>query len=596
MKVQNKALTDSCRCLVATILFCLTVGFSASARHDRSDAGVISGTVVSADGRNSKIPGVVVTLSGSSLAHTLVAVTNDDGAFAFRSLPEGRFSLSAAKASYVKTSYGSTIPGRPGTSIPISPEQSTFEVTLHLPKGAVVAGVIRDSSGRAIQDVTVSAIRVSPNNRAASELSQSVLTSDRGEFRLFGLQPGSFVIVASAPVFGSMREMSLLTTAGLNELLADVRAGREVTAKQTIEAQAGRLVLVPLFFPGVPSPSEAQRIELHMGEERTGIDFMLQPVSSGTIEGEISSSDGGPLPPVNLRLLAKAPPIPFRYWTVPSLTGAVGPDGRFRYSPVVRGTYLLTAAANRGTTSQAPLWAEAEVDFSGVDVVGLRLVMRRGVEVSGTVRFVGTHPPAAKNYDGLRVVLMRQPERNGSLFAADLTPQSYTAPVGSDGRFHFAGVPSGSYSVSTNVRAETGWQLRSIQVAGKDTDDNVLSTNIDATSTTIDVVFTDQAAELRGRLELTASDLPGEFDVIIFPTARELWHAGSRRIRSARPATDGTFIFSGLPAGVYFVGLLTGFNEEDLDDFDLLRILQDSSVTVRINEGTPSSLRLRIPK
>ena len=45
------------------------------------------------------------------------------GRFAFTSLPEGRFSLSASKPGYISGSYGQRQSGRPGTLIQLADGQ-----------------------------------------------------------------------------------------------------------------------------------------------------------------------------------------------------------------------------------------------------------------------------------------------------------------------------------------------------------------------------------------------------------------------------------------------------------------------------------------
>ncbi len=67
------------------------------------------------------------------------------------------------------------------------------------------------------------------------------------------------------------------------------------------------------------------------------------------------------------------------------------------------------------------------------------------------------------------------------------------------------------------------------------------------------VTFTDRAAEISGRL-IDASGRPvTPYSIVVFTQDRSLWLPNARRIRSAQPATDGSFAVSGLPAGEYAI-------------------------------------------
>jgi hypothetical protein len=65
----------------------------------------------------------------------------------------------------------------------------------------------------------------------------------------------------------------------------------------------------------------------------------------------------------------------------------------------------------------------------------------------------------------------------------------------------------------------------------------------------VKVTLSDKKTEIAGSLR-SASGIPiNEYFVIAFSTDRAHWQSGSRRSVSARPATDGSFTFSDLPAG-----------------------------------------------
>jgi hypothetical protein len=78
------------------------------------------------------------------------------------------------------------------------------------------------------------------------------------------------------------------------------------------------------------------------------------------------------------------------------------------------------------------------------------------------------------------------------------------------------------------------------------------------TSDLLDVIvtFVDNAPELRG-VVTTSDGRASEAVVVIFPTDAATWTNGAtRRLSSKRPAAGGTFSFTGLIPGEYFVAAI----------------------------------------
>ena len=82
--------------------------------------------------------------------------------------------------------------------------------------------------------------------------------------------------------------------------------------------------------------------------------------------------------------------------------------------------------------------------------------------------------------------------------------------------------------------------------------------------------------------------------MIVFPVARELWTASSRRIVVARPATDGRFVFRDLPAGEYALAALTDVPANDAETIALLERTLAGSVKVSLQTGEQKTQNLRV--
>src|SRR5213079_2361082 len=117
-----------------------------------------------------------------------------------------------------------------------------MEVSVSLIRAAVIAGRVIDSSGRLLPRANVQALTVSYQNGSPALKPAAARTSnDLGEFRLFWLHPGEYVIQA-APQTSSLAGM------------------------------AGSL---KAFHPDATDLAAATRIVVKAGDELTGIDVAL---------------------------------------------------------------------------------------------------------------------------------------------------------------------------------------------------------------------------------------------------------------------------------------------------------------------------------
>jgi hypothetical protein len=120
---------------------------------------------------------------------------------------------------------------------------------------------------------------------------------------------------------------------------------------------------------------------------------------------------------------------------------------------------------------------------------------------------------------------------------------------------------------------------------------------VDAASTDLSglvLTFSDRHSGLSGRLETVEGQPATDYAIVVMPANRQYWRPGARRIRSARPATDGRFSLADLPAGDYLLSALTDLESSDLDDPAFLDQLAPHAITVTIRDGETTTQTLRI--
>jgi hypothetical protein len=150
------------------------------------------------------IEGVVVRQGTSTpVARARVGIpnaailTDENGRFSFQNVPAGRYRLSATHNAYVVADAGKST-GNGAVEVTVSSGQSIKGVVLALvPKGAI-SGRVVDKNGDPVTNATVQAMKYTyqDGHRILVPV-DNARTNDRGEYRLFWLAPGPYVISAA---------------------------------------------------------------------------------------------------------------------------------------------------------------------------------------------------------------------------------------------------------------------------------------------------------------------------------------------------------------------------------------------------------------
>src|SRR5262249_14625265 len=136
-----------------------------AARPEPKGTGAITGALMADDSSARPIRKAMVSLNSAEGSSGRVAVTDDSGHFQFANLPAGRFTLSAIRGGYGRTFYGSRRPGRgAGTAIALADGQR-LDVSLKMPKGAVITGTVVDSFGHPLAGAGVEALGYAASGR-----------------------------------------------------------------------------------------------------------------------------------------------------------------------------------------------------------------------------------------------------------------------------------------------------------------------------------------------------------------------------------------------------------------------------------------------
>src|SRR5689334_7261654 len=158
---------------------------------------VLHGTVVSITGEPVKKAEVTLQPSDGRSSPVYSIASDAKGQFSFANLDSGRYMVTALRAGYV----GDEMPRRskrPGTYIAISPGQEPLSLTLRLTPQGKVVGRVLDEDGDPLANAYVQLVgfRYIRGKRQLTPLGAE-RTDELGEYRLSGIVPGRYYIVAS---------------------------------------------------------------------------------------------------------------------------------------------------------------------------------------------------------------------------------------------------------------------------------------------------------------------------------------------------------------------------------------------------------------
>ena len=362
--------------------------------------------------------------------------------------------------------------------------------------------------------------------------------------------------------------------------------------------------------------SNATSVPLNVGEERLGVDFQLQLVAMARVEGMVIYPSGQEPGGLQIQLVNVGDDV----GGIGGSSARVDRDGKFRFSNVAPGQYTLVARTGgpgpmmgpameilagrgraggpgadiagqgrglgRGVTTPR-LWASADISVDGRNLSNVVLTLQPAFSMAGRLEFHGTTAQVPPDLTKVRVSLTpSDPSSSGRG-----TASAATGRVDETGRFTIDVVP-GRYRLSAgNV---SGWSVESAVVGGQDALDFPLDIRSSQNLTGAVVTFTDQSAIVSGAVTNTQGQAVSDYSLIIYPTDQRYWLPQSRRIRSVRPATDGTFSVNGLPPGDYRVAPVLDPEPGSWFDGTFLQQLDGSSERFSLTEGEKKVQNVRV--
>ena len=552
-----------------------------SALDPTAGLAALSGRVLRGD-TGAVVKRAMVRLAGQDTRDRRTAQTDDTGRYEFTDLQAGRYTVTVSKAGFISLAYGQKHPRQPALPIQVDAGRELRNVDIALPRGSVITGHVVDEDGEPMARAIVQVLRyVYRQGLRQIEPAGTDQTDDRGQYRVFDLEPGEYFVSVTLPRrrgrFGGGGPGGRGARGGPGG-----PAGGGISGAPGIVEETDALGLAPSYYPGVTMLREAVPLTVGLSQEISGVNFAAQLVPMARVGGMVFGPDGSPARGTQVLLtstevMGRAP--------ASTLAGRVDRDGYFEVNSVPPGRYRVQALSGRGRRDSEPVFASLEIAVNGQDITDLTMMLRRGAEIRGTLTFDGTRMPEPSDLERLLVT------------TSPLNPTPFErrrgsdANVGADGSFVLSDIGGGPRLIRMS-RLPDGLQLKAVYLDGRDVFDTPRGFAAGQTISGVTLVLTDQITELAGMVHDEGGDALTEFTVIAFPTDERLWQPQSRHIMASRPDQNAQYRMRGLPPGDYFLSVVEVVQQGEWFDPRFLDDLRRRAARVTLRDGEHKSLNL----
>jgi hypothetical protein len=502
-------------------------------------------------------------------------VTDGQGKFSFRDLYPGAYNLSVGANGYAKQEYGRRTLVGPGTPVHVSSGQAVKNIAIELVPGGTITGRIRDNTGQGAVGIQVQLLQpVYSSNGTKTYLSAGTARSDdRGEYRLFWITPGRYILMAGTSLNGS----GATGVGSPNEMTGDS--------------------IPPTYFPGTVDIAQASIIDVKPASEIGGADIFIMRQGAYRIRGRVIDGQTGQIPGGVVLTIVTPTVTGFQSYSTANQSYNAQ-DGSFEFRDVSPGPHILRAQpsnlnvvtpGNAGATSTvAARGVTAQVTLNvGSDMDGIVLALVSPVSISGRLTLEGTTGQSSASLNSYRVQI--RPSIDGVITSNFSGPAPVSQATSADGMFRIDTVFPGEYRLAVTP-VPTDVYVKQARFNQAD----ILNKPIQYTASdsgTLEVVLSARGGEIDGTAVAdNLQSVQGSTAVLIPDRQRD-------RIDLYKNATvdaNGKFNFRGIAPGDYRVFVWEAIDPYVYFDPDFLKQNESRGKAVHVSESSREALEVRM--
>jgi hypothetical protein len=505
----------------------LLLGFTV---HAQQPATATVEGIVTHLGKPDAIPNVRVTFTPAKGSPRTVT-TDRDGRFSATGLAAGRYTLAPARSGFIKPRHSAG-----PSNLTVTPGQRMQDVRLQMTAAGVISGKITDEKRESMRGIRVEARAYAGGGRHGEAiLGGGGQTNDRGEFRISGLEPGHYYVVAEQNPEG----------------------GYSTT-----------------YYPGVDTTETAVSVSVTAGSESGGIIFPLSTERHYVIRAKPAIPANWPASrSVEFRLHPKNPNI-----EEPWIFFRALPNGVYESRPV-RGAFELAVVV---ASEKGNLYGRLPVEVRDKDVNVGTIPLRAGHELRGRI---ATRDLQSSDLEFNRISV--------EFFTADDTPWNFApddALAKVDGSFVIPSITTGKFRVSISGAPE-GTYLEAVHFNGRDLGESPLTIDGEPHGS-LELFVSRSAGALQGIAQNINGQPIADATVVLVPALQR--RKNPDFFKSAMTDQNGAFAIHSIPPGEY--SLLAW---EDIDPGtwlipELLREFEGRSQKITIDRGSEASHVVRV--
>jgi len=486
-------------------------------------------------------------------------MTDNAGHFLIDDVDPGRYNFAASRNGFVTQTYSAHGSTNRNTLLTLSNGDKLKEIVFKLTPQGVISGRILDEDGEPLANVAVQCLRYGYQRGRRQLMNQNGgSTNDLGEFRLFGMPPGKYVISATY----QLRDM--FVTATPERIVGTVQA-----------IQAAEEGYATTYYPNSTSPDGAGALEITPGAQISGINMTLVRIRTVRIKGHLNV---GAAPEARRSVNVMLMPRDNTGFGMPrAMARGIDAQGNFQVRGVAPGSYVLRANYN---TENKQYSARLPLEVGNSNIEGIELDLQPPAEIDG-------HVIIEENGDlkGANLQVFLQTKAIGSMMGGG------GGPVKEDQTFKVMNIGQDAYDINVFGLPE-GFFLKSIRLGEQDVTEIGVDFTQGVSSEQLTVVLNPNGGQVEGAVQNAKGDPAAGATVTLIPDPEH--RSISWLYKLANTDQNGHFTIKGVRPGEYKIYAWEDLEPGAQQDPDFIKPHESAGGAVSVKESSHETVQLKV--